>query len=226
MVCLQVGNTMLGSARTAALSAVFGLFGLAGSASAAVIFFGDFSSDAVKRNSTLTNWNVTAGYVDVIGNDGVGAWYDWFPGNGAYVDLDGANKRSGRIGTKEALQLVLGETYRLSFDFTTHGSRAEPLMFGAGGYNGSFLTPTAKLAEFTSYSVEFTALEDLTRIYFVTSGDDNIGPIIDNVMVSGPVLSFPASASTISAAPVPAASPLMFSAVGGLVFAARRRRRA
>src|SRR5262245_55198132 len=53
----------------------------------------------------FSNWNVTRGYVDLIGS----GLYEYYPGHGLYVDLDGSFSASaGRLESKTEFTLAAG----------------------------------------------------------------------------------------------------------------------
>lgn len=215
--------------RAATLSAGLVVYGAAAAQAASVLFFDDFEAETLGRNAELTRWNVTAGAVDVIG---AGGSYDWFPGNGLYVDLDGSQMLAGRIETKRTFDLVLGGAYRLSFDYAKNGERAETLSFGVGsagsqigiakGYWSGWKTHSG---EFRAHEFAFVALETRATIFFAAAGTDNRGPILDNVELFGPLAPLAPAPAQVVATPVPPAALLLFSAVSGVWLAGRARRR-
>ena len=86
---------------------------LGGAAQATVIFSDNFDGEALGApQPNLTNWNVTSGTVDVIGQPG---FFEFYPGNGRYIDLNGS-PGAGRIETKNPLALIAGKRYAISFD--------------------------------------------------------------------------------------------------------------
>ncbi len=95
---------------------------LALNASAGTLVFSDnFAGDTLalgvtdaSTNNLLPNWNIVAGNVDVIGSDGVNSFYDFYPGMGKYLDLDGTGQPSNaKIQT--VASFGPGE-YTLTFD--------------------------------------------------------------------------------------------------------------
>ena len=74
-----------------------------GPAFAAPIFSDNFNT-ANGGTPTLNwsgtpNWQVTAGAVDLIGSGPGGTSFDFYPGNGLYVDLDGTGSSAGTFRT-------------------------------------------------------------------------------------------------------------------------------
>ena len=183
--------------------------GLVGAASATTIFTEDFEGDVPGAPSTLLNWDVVSGTIDVIP---IGGLYNWYDGNGQYVDMNGS-PGAGMIETTNALGMILGQTYTLTFDYgnNQNSNNVEQLTFGFGdqiwvidiaGAIPDFLTAT--------YTFVFTGSSD--HLFFADTGTttgDNGGPIIDNI--------------SVSAVPVPAAGFLLFGALGGLMALRRRK---
>jgi hypothetical protein len=60
---------------------------------AATVFSDDFNTDSLALNQTsfLGGWTVSSGTVDLIGT----GFFDFYPGNGHYVDLDGSTANAG-----------------------------------------------------------------------------------------------------------------------------------
>ena len=79
------------------LCAVFIIFAFIGAASATPIFEDNFDSEnggnGVTNYTGFINWTVTDGTVDLIGN----GYFDFFPGNGLYVDMDGSTNNAGKM---------------------------------------------------------------------------------------------------------------------------------
>ncbi len=81
-----------------------------------ILFQDDFNSEnggsgALNYNS-FANWDVTDGTVDLIGTN----FYDFHPGNGLYVDLDGSTSNAGVLTTKQEFTYQMNTWYRLEFD--------------------------------------------------------------------------------------------------------------
>jgi len=197
--------------RTLLSAAVLGL-GLTGAAqSATIVFSDDFNNDI--RNTPQANlikWNVTAGSVDVIGP----GLFDFYPGNGNYLDMNGSTQREGRISTKGDLGLIDGKTYELTFDYGTNdfpGSFPVNLSFGLGTLLDSIrIEVQPKMLMQAVFRFVYDGSGNF--LYFADASGtrkDNGGPVLDNV--------------TLAAVPVPAAGLLLLGALGGL--AALRRRR-
>ncbi len=125
-------------------------------------------------------WEVTDGSVDLIGN----GFYDYIPGNGLYVDLDGTTNNAARFESKTSFQLLPGE-YLLEFDL-------------AGSQRGDTNTMTVSLSDVyleTFTRVSNDPLETVTRQITVTSnsngklvfdhlGGNSRGLLLDNVQLT------------------------------------------
>ena len=76
---------------------------LVGPAIAAPVFFDDFNAEnggVGQTNYTgFANWAVQDGTVDLIGN----GFFDFFPGNGLYVDVDGSSGDAGKMITSSPI---------------------------------------------------------------------------------------------------------------------------
>ena len=71
--------------------------------------------------ATLAHWNITNGSVDLIGN----GYYDFYPGNGLYLDLDGSTGNAATLESKSIFSLAAG-TYELRFDLGNSPGQANP----------------------------------------------------------------------------------------------------
>jgi hypothetical protein len=126
--------------------------------------------------SGFQNWAVTSGTVDLIGAGGA---FDFYPGNGLYVDLDGSTGDAGILST--TLTVPAG-TYDLSFDLggSARGS-TETVTVTLNGFTEDFtLGSSAPLATVTRTVVLSGGSHVLS---FSNSGGDNVGLILDNVVV-------------------------------------------
>lgn len=124
----------------------------------------------------FANWTVSNGTVDLIGN----GYFDFYPGNGLYVDLDGSTFQAGTLSTK--ISFAPG-TYILSFDLGgNQRNYPDDLVDINMGNLATTLTVASgdPLSLFT-YNVTLTTTGPLT---FYNHGGDNVGAILDNVTVS------------------------------------------
>lgn len=182
------------------------------SAQAAPFFSDDFQSNAVGLNSTPSGWTVSNGTVDIVGpNNFAGLCLP--VGSEKCIDLDGSSNDAGILSRVFALSA--GNTYTVSFDLA--GNRR-----GAGTETGTVSFGTSVLA----YSLPDTqtAYLNLSLLFspgssgnyslsFANDGGDNIGAILDNVVI------------TVEQNGVPVPGTLGLLAAGMLAGLAAKRRR-
>ena len=192
----------------AAAALALGMACQSSGASAAIVFSDDFNS----YNGSLNwvppaNWTVASGSVDLIGATPGGTSFDYYPGNGGYVDLNGST------GTPGALQTIASFApgdYTLSFSL------------GGNALDDGSKTTVISLGSF-SQSITLAASDPLTAFQFTFSttggnlsftdlagGNGNIGNILDNVAVS--------------AIPEPSTWAMLILGFCGMGFLAYRRR--
>jgi len=204
-----------------ALLSAAALASAASAAHAGVVLFDDFSSqtpdqlnwagDAVFTSNTTGNASV-----DLIG---AGGSFDFYPGNGGYVDLDGTtgsgNTPAGRL---DSVLTFSAGTYTLSFDLGgsqrggINGDVGNTTNIILGSFSTSiFLNPTDPLA-LQSFTFSTTG----GTLSFLDPGpSNNIGNILDNVTLS-----------SSSSVPEPTTLSLLGGGLLALGFVAWRRRRA
>jgi hypothetical protein len=164
--------------------ALLGSLTWAHSSSAAVLFSDGFNSTPQGLDQTsFAKWTVTAGSVDVIGT----GFYDFYPGNGNYVDLNGSNNENGQLTSKT----IFGAgTYTLSFQLggSKGGDQGVDLpnpkttTIALGNFSTSItLAPDAGL---TSQSFTFFTTGGNLVFTSLPGGNPNVGNILDNVQVS------------------------------------------
>jgi Ca2+-binding RTX toxin-like protein len=133
--------------------------------------------------SNLTNWNVTDGTVDLIGN----GYFDVLEGNGLYLDLDGTTFKAGRLESKSSFNFSPGDQVVLSFSL-------------AGSQRDGKNSVDVSLGNLYRESFELSGTEPfrkITRSFTVTSitsgrlvfdhekeGSNNLGLLLDNVELS------------------------------------------
>lgn len=161
-------------------------------ASASILMFSDnFNSEnsgiyQLDYNKFI-NWIVSDGTVDLIGQ---GSPWNWYAGNGLYVDLDGSTSNAGIMTTKANFAFTPG-TYELQFSLggnqriDASDSVAVKLALGSL-YNETFvIAKNNPLTQYTRYiSVTSTTNGALS---FENAGGDNIGAILDNVKLSNTI---------------------------------------
>jgi hypothetical protein len=200
-------KTLVSTVAAAALLA--GAVGVA-SANAGVVFSDNFNSYGYQLNwAPPANWAAPGpGTVDLIGETTTATAFDFFPGNGGYVDLDGSN---GVAGTLQTLASFGAGTYKLTFDLggNARGDVAKTTVVSLGDFSQSVtLSSGAPLALET-----FTFKTTGGQLSFadLAGGNQNIGNILDNV--------------SLSAVPEPATWAVMLVGFGGLGLAMRNNRR-
>lgn len=184
----------------------------------AAIFTDDFESYALGLNQTnfAPNWTVTNGTVDLVGGPG---FFDELCDTGKCVDLDGSTSDAG-VFTSLSLNLIGGQTYTASYDLAAsrRGGPANVLTvnFGTNSFVYGLVSGGSPATDpFKTFSLNFTPGSTGTyQLSFSTSGNDNVGPLLDNVNVA------------TAAVPEPATWAMMITGFGGVGALVRRRRTA
>lgn len=186
-------------------AAIIGAAAISAGAHADIVFQDNFNGEnegsGSLNYSAFLHWSVEDGTVDLIGN----GYFDFYPGNGLYVDLDGSSGQPGMIYT--SLELAAG-SYRLEFDLGG-STRGESNMVGVIAGSSMETYTLASSDPLTRRAIDFTSNGDgPVMIGFRNDGWDNMGAILDNVTVS-----------TL----VPAPGSAMLAGMGVLCLARRRR---
>ncbi|HXG23760.1 MAG TPA: hypothetical protein VNJ09_04325 [Chthonomonadales bacterium] len=135
----------------------------------------DFNAEALGLNQTLDNWDIIDGSVDVIG-DGV---YDFYPGHGRYLDMDGSTGNAATIVTKSSFG---AGDYTLMFSLAGNArGGSDSMTVSLGPYSEVF--NLAFNAPFTVYTRDVT-LTSSSKLMFDHAGGDNSGIILDDVKLS------------------------------------------
>ena len=181
----------------AALLTLLG-WGLPSSAQGAVVFSDNFNSYSPQLNWVPpANWTAPGpGTVDLIG---AGTVFDFFPGNGHYVDLDGTN---GLPGTLQTIQSFGPGAYTLSFDLggNARGDVDKTTVITLGNFTASLTLASGAPLLLQTFS--FTTTGGQLAFRDLPGGNQDIGNILDNV--------------TLSTSVVPEPSPWSMIAVGGV----------
>jgi PEP-CTERM motif len=159
----------------------------AGSAQAAPVFSDNFNSEnggvGALNYTGFLNFGISGGTVDLIGN----GFFDFFPANGLYVDLDGSSYQAGLMSANP-LDLGAGD-YTLSFDLA--GSQRGDtnavtvnVFSSAHGTYASHLYTLGSSDPFSTDQIGFTLSgSDSVQFSFQNAGGDNVGALLDNVEV-------------------------------------------
>lgn len=186
---------------------------LASASHAAVVFSDNFDSDALGTPAVPAGFTVTGGSVDIIGTNFSGSAFDFLPGHGAYIDLDGSTGGSGLLS--HSLTLTGGVTYMATFDLA--GSQRGSTETGTVRFGTSALTYNVASSDgFAGRAVTFMPI--VTGSYalsFQNDGGDNVGALLDNVVISNTVA---------AAVPEPETYALLVAGLGITAFAIRRKR--
>jgi hypothetical protein len=161
------------------------LLALAAQANADVLIFADdFNGEnggvgALNYNG-FANWTVNPQSVDLIGN----GFFDLFPGNGLYVDLDGTTGSPGTMTTNN-LGLIAGRTYVLEFQLggahRNNGNNDASVEVTVGQLVQAFTL--ADNDPLTTFSYTFVANGDGALAFAGGGAGDNQGLILDNVQL-------------------------------------------
>jgi len=163
-----------------------------------VLFSDDFNSEnggmTYGNYKDFQNWDVVSGAVDLLGPEWQGYYNNPMPAwVGSFVDLDGTTGAgAGKLVSKEEFRLLPG-TIELQFDI--HGSlcpysdRTDELNELLIVSLGDIFTETFTIPQDYSFTT-ITRYIDLQRrtdgrlIFDQTSGNDNMGPLLDNIKLT------------------------------------------
>jgi hypothetical protein len=155
------------------------------SAQASPIFVENFNTEnggvGALNYGSFANFAVSSGTVDLIGN----GFFDFLPGNGLFVDLDGSTQNAGVL-TSGPIALGPG-SYILSFALAgNHRGGSESVDINIfGGLNASYAFVNlvkGAFDPFATVSVAFSVLaNDSVQFNFANAGGDNIGALLDDI---------------------------------------------
>ena len=171
--------------RTLAVSGLL-LATASGTALAAPVFSENFNAEnggvGALNYGSFSQFSVSGGTVDLIGN----GFFDFYPGNGLYVDLDGT---SGNSGVLSANPINLGPgNYSLTFDLGG-SARGDTNTVEVTVSFGSLLTQTFTLASgdpLATQTINFNVAGPATGTlsFELTDSNDNVGLILDNIALN------------------------------------------
>jgi hypothetical protein len=149
-----------------------------------IIFSDTFDSEnngeGINNYGSFTKWDVVNGTVDLIGK----GFFDPYPGNGLYVDLDGTSTNPALLESKTEFVLASG-AYQLQFDLG--GSQRDntnqvTVEFGEIYRETFTISSDSPLTTFTRTIYTPSAISG--KLSFQNDGGDNIGAILDNVVLA------------------------------------------
>lgn len=220
---------MIKSILPAACAAIVAI-GASNTANATVVFSENFDGEgttSVLNFDDFDQFTVSAGSVDLV----TAGEFDSFGltcVSGNCIDLDGSGGSPDAAALiSDTISFLAGETYTLNFDFA--GGAAFAAGNAAFGQTDSFIVALGSLFSatittdvgdpFQTFSQTFTVPTDQTLSLAFTALDvpDFIGVALDNISI---VL-----VDDATAAPLPAALPLMLAGLGGLAGLSRRKKK-
>ena len=155
------------------------VLGLGTSAQAITIFEDNFNSEnggaGALNYSGFSNWTISSGTVDLIGN----GFFDFYPGNGLYVDLDGSTVDAGLMTSN---MIFSPGTYTLSFDLGgSQRGDSNDVTVTFGTYSEVFTRASSAPLALVTRTI---TIDTSGALSFNNAGGDNVGAILDNVSVA------------------------------------------
>lgn len=195
----------------------------AGPAHAGIIFSDNFDADnasSALNFNNLINWTVSNGTIDYIRSGGFGI--GCAGGTGGCLGMDGSTNNAGRITTRQVFDFDDGVEYvfELALSGNQRGGASDTVNFGLINVDTGFesvltagpLAPNAAFATFGG-SLLGQNFAGNWRFFIEDVGGDNIGAILDNVVLRDN-----------GVANVPEPATLLLAAMGLLAAAGVRRR--
>lgn len=187
------------------------------SADAAILFADNFETESYGTNTTLDNWSVSDGTIDVVGTGFFPGLCD--PASGSSpspahcVDMDGSTGNAGTITSNLSFNFLPG-SYTLSFwaAGNQRGTPSDSMAVSIGSlFSGTLsLNPADPWMHFIN---TFTVLAPETApIVFNHAGGDNVGILLDDVVLS----------SDVQAVPEPMSLTLLGTGLAALGYKRRR----
>ncbi|MBX3601933.1 MAG: PEP-CTERM sorting domain-containing protein [Rubrivivax sp.] len=162
-------------------------------AQAGVIFSDNFDADSaasVLNFNGLINWTVSGGTIDYIRSGGFGI--SCVGGTGGCLDMDGSAGNAGRITTRQVFDFDDGVeyTFEMMLSGNQRGGASDTVTYGLISVDTGFestlsagpLAPNAPFATFGG-SLLGQNFAGNWRFFIEGAGGDNIGAILDNVVL-------------------------------------------
>ncbi|MCW5611393.1 MAG: PEP-CTERM sorting domain-containing protein [Rubrivivax sp.] len=162
-------------------------------AQAGVIFSDNFDADSaasVLNFNGLINWTVGDGTIDYIRSGGFGI--SCVGGTGGCLDMDGSTGNAGRITTRQVFDFDDGVeyTFEMMLSGNQRGGASDTVTYGLISVDTGFestlsagpLAPNAPFATFGG-SLLGQNFAGNWRFFIEGAGGDNIGAILDNVVL-------------------------------------------
>lgn len=214
--------------KTLAASVVCAGFLGANAASAAVVLEDNFnqdmpelswSGDSVFTSVAFNDTNAGAPAVASTDLIGAGSGFDFYPGNGRYVDMDGSTG-FGNVpfaGVLQSNTSIVTGAYTLSFDLggNARGAPAQTTEVWVGSFGTGFEIASVTLsssAPFTLHSYAFNTPVSGPLTFYELGPSDQQGNILDNVTL-------------ISGVPEPDTSAMLLAGLGALGLVRRSAKR-
>ena len=114
-----------------------------------------------------------------------------------YLDMDGSTSDAGKITTKTTFDLTPDFVYLLSFDLAGNQIRNTnetiTVQFAGGSVFNEMYT-VAMADPLTTFTEIFTVASAISgKLSFEASGNDNVGPLLDNVSLKAIPIPIPAA---------------------------------
>lgn len=149
-------------------------------ASAAILFnetFGGSASDQYNATGAVgSNFTVTGGNIDLIGE---GGGYDFYTGNGKYIDLNG---NTGGTITSSIFSFAPGETGTVTFNYGTNGPGTSAEVFFGGVSLGTVSAPTGGSFATKTFNILNPTSGALSFVGNANTGAGGI--VLDNIQFS------------------------------------------